>query len=166
MKWQIFVLMIFLIACAKPAVKQETAPEPIAKAEVVDIAMATKLGKPVKCVSEQADQRVTIHMKGSKMRMDTLPADAHGIYTEDTMYTWKGTEGMMMKMEEVKRLSQQAGQQLRPKTQEEIVAAQQNVKCETASFDESMFTPPSDVQFQDMSEMMKQAEAAMKATQK
>src|SRR5574342_455888 len=167
MKWQILVLMLFLIACAKPAVEQSTTEvvekeEVAVEAEAVDMATAMKLGKSVKCVSQQADQTATIYMKGSQMRMDTMPADAHGIYTSDKMYTWKGNQGMMMNMEDVKRMAEEAGHPARPKTQEEIIASQSNVKCESASVDESMFTPPADVKFQDMGEMLKQAEAAMK----
>jgi len=171
MKWQILVLLMFLAACAKPAMEQkveETAPEPMTTEDITDITMAMQLGKPVKCVSESEGQTATIYMKGSKMRMDTMPADAHGIYTEDTMYTWKDKQGMMMKMEDVKRMAAQTGQPVRPKTQEEIVAnaKQTNAKCESASVDESMFTPPADVQFQDLSDMIKQAEAAAKGMQK
>ncbi|MEM3153954.1 MAG: hypothetical protein QW165_00085 [Candidatus Woesearchaeota archaeon] len=166
MKWQILLLIMFLIACAKPAIEQ--VKEPVAKGEEIDMAIATKLGKPVKCVLDQKGQTVTIYMKGSKMRMDTMPADAHGIYTQDVMYTWKGDQGMMMRMDDVKRMSAQAGQEYRPKTQEEIVASaqQSNVKCEAAMIDESIFVPPSNIQFQDLSDMMKQAEAAVKGLQK
>lgn len=177
MKWQVIVLLVLLIACAKPAVEQKTeqttevvemeeVKEAPAESETVDIASAMKLGKSVKCVSSQEGQTATIYMKGSQMRMDTMPADAHGIYTPDTMYTWKDKQGMMMKMEDVKRMAAEAGHPARPKTQEEIIASQANVKCEPASVDESMFTPPSDVQFQDMGEMLKQAEAAMKGLPK
>ncbi len=181
MKWQIIVLLLLVIACAKPAVEhvtekepavalaeKEAAPEPMTKSEAVGIAAAMQMGKPVKCVSQMADQTATIYMKGSQMRMDTLPADAHGIYTADAMYTWKDGQGMMMKMEDVKRMSAAGGQPIRPKTQEEIVANAEssNTKCETTSIDESMFTPPADIKFQDMGEMLKQAEAAMKGLKK
>jgi hypothetical protein len=181
MKWQVIVLLVLLIACAKPATQEAAHSDaeehteevahveeskPMAETETIDIASAMKLGKSVKCVSSQEGQTATIYMKGSQMRMDTMPADAHGIYTADTMYTWKDKQGMMMKMEDVKRMAEEAGHPARPKTQEEIIASQANVKCESASVDESMFTPPSDVQFQDMGEMLKQAEAAMKGLPK
>ena len=182
MKWEIIMLMLLLVACAKPAVpasetgtpapetpqaEQVAAAEPAAPAtDMMGISAAIKLGQPIKCTSTQADQTATIYMKGGKMRMDTSPADAHGIYTSDTMYTWKGTQGMMIKMEDAKKMAADASK-IRPKTQDEMIAnaEQSNAKCEPASVDESMFTPPSDVQFQDMAEVLKQAEAAMKAAQ-
>ncbi|VVB80869.1 Uncharacterised protein [uncultured archaeon] len=162
MKWELIVLLIFLVACAKPAV------QPASKSDMLDITKAVQLGKPIKCVSEQSGQTVTIYMKGSQMRMDTLPADAHGIYTEDAMYTWQGRQGTIMKMEDVKRMSAEAGQQYKPKTQEEVIenAKKVNSKCEPAEVAEAMFVPPSDVQFQDVGEMIKQIEGMTKTLQK
>ncbi|MBW2969717.1 hypothetical protein KY319_01200, partial [Candidatus Woesearchaeota archaeon] len=70
MKWYFVVLMVFLVSCSKPIAQPEI------ESDVLDISRAVQLGKPVKCVSEQAGQTTTIYMKGSKMRMDTVPADA------------------------------------------------------------------------------------------
>ncbi len=183
MKWEIIMLMLLLVACAKPAVPASETGTPVPEApqaeqvatvtapaapatDIMGISAAVKLGQPIKCVSEQAGQTATIYMKGSRMRMDTSPADAHGIYTADTMYTWKGTQGMMIKMEDVKKLAETSNQ-IRPKTQDEIVAnaEKSNAKCEPATVDESMFTPPADIQFQDMAAVLKQAEAALQAQQ-
>ena len=179
MKWQILVLMIFLVACAKPAVEQaeiketaavaekEAAPDADSKLEAVDIAAAMQIGKPVKCVFEQEGQTATIYMKGSQMRMDTMPADAHGIYTQDVMYSWSGKQGMMVKMEDMKRLSGEQSPYKQPSKEDVVASAQKyDTKCETAIVDESMFTPPADIQFQDLSDMMKQAETAMKGLKK
>jgi hypothetical protein len=172
MKWQLIILLIFLVACAKPVEQAETpeqieTPEevkqPVAKQDMM-IAEAVKLGQPIKCVSEQAGQTATIYMKGSKMRMDTSPSEAHGIYTEDTMYTWQGKQGTMMKLSDIKQMSAELGQQYQTKTQEEVVAnaEQSNARCEPADVPESMFVPPSDVEFQDLGEMMKQLESMTK----
>jgi len=180
MKWEIIMLMLLLVACAKPAVPASETGTPVPEApqaeqvataaapssDMIAISAAVKLGQPIKCVSEQAGQTATIYMKGSRMRMDTSPGDAHGIYTADTMYTWKGTQGMMIKMEDVKKMAETANQ-IRPKTQDEIVAnaEKSNAKCSPAAVDESMFTPPADIQFQDMAAILKQAEAALQAQQ-
>jgi hypothetical protein len=167
MKWELIVLLIFLVACAKPAVMDKTVQPSVDKAEM-DIAKAVQLGKPIKCVSVQAGQTATIYMKGSRMRMDTLPVDAHGIYTEDTMYTWQGKQGTIMKMEDVKQISADAGQQYKPKSQDEVIenAKKVNARCEPADVPESMFVPPSDVQFQDLGSMIKQIEGMTKDFQK
>jgi hypothetical protein len=169
MKWQILILMALLIACA-PAVDKTTeiaseknteVSEPAVKSEVTDMAALIATGKPVKCVYEQADQTITTYMKGSQMRMDSVPSDSHSINTADRIYTWSGKEGTVMKMEDIARLPENAGQ---PSSQEKTTttAEKPSPKCEATSIDESMFTPPADVTFQDMSEMLKQAESAMK----
>lgn len=164
MKWEILILMMFLVACGSTAPVEERVvseqvivSEPAAASEMMGMSLAMKLGQPIKCTATQEGQTVTIYMKGSRMRMDTTPADAHGIYTEDTMYTWSGNQGMMMKMEDIKKMAGDA-QAYKPKTQEEVIsnAEQTNAQCSPASVDESMFSPPGDVQFQDLSELLKQ----------
>ncbi len=150
MKWLFTAVLILLVSCAQ--------------AGTMDIATAMKLGKPIKCVSSQADQTSTIYMKGSKMRMDTMPADAHGIYTEDMVYSWQGSQGMMMKMSDVKQMVADAGQQYKAPSQEEVVerAKATDARCEPVEADESMFMPPSDVQFEDVGKMMQGARGMQK----
>lgn len=152
------IAFLFVISCAKaPQIEEKT----------ISMSEAMQIGEPVKCVFEQEDQSVNIHMKGSKMRMDTLPADAHAIYTEDMMYTWVGNQGNMIKMSEMKKLAEQLGEQYAPKTQEDVVAAaeQKGIKCTAAQVASEMFSPPADVTFQDMTEVMRQMGERMK-TQK
>jgi hypothetical protein len=171
-KW-LSVLLMFLIACSQTAEVQTEQPSENVVAEVsdggvMDMAKAMSLGRPVKCVAEQSGQTVTIHMKGSQMRMDTMPADAHGIYTSDTMYTWQGSQGMMMKMEDVKKMASEQAQQFQPQTQEDVVenAKKYDARCESADVPESMFVPPVDVKFEDFGEMMRQIEQATRGLQK
>jgi len=169
MKW-LAVLFLILIACAQRPVEQKEIPasQELAKEEAVGLSDAAKLGKPIKCTSEHEGQATTIYMKGSQMRMDTMPADAHGIYTSDVMYTWKGSEGMMIKMDEMKKLAAEHGESFTPPSQEEIVAKaeQENAKCESFDVPESMFVPPDNVKFEDFGELMKQIEATTKNLQK
>lgn len=161
MKWYFVVLMVFLVSCSKPIAQPEI------ESDVLDISRAVQLGKPVKCVSEQAGQTTTIYMKGSKMRMDTVPADAHGIYTEDLMYTWQAKQGSVMKISEIKQMSAEA-EEYKPKSQQEIIDTAQkvNARCEPAEISESLFVPPADVEFQDLTEMLKQLEAMTESLQK
>ncbi len=166
MKW-LAILLLILIACAqKPAVVQQEIPEQ--KEEVVDFSSAAQLGKPIKCVSEHEGQTTTIYMKGSQMRMDTVPSDAHGIYTSDMMYTWRGNEGMVVKMEDMKKLASEQGEAFTPPSQEQVVAKaqQENAKCEPSDVPESMFMPPENIKFEDLGELMKQIEASTKKLQK
>ncbi len=159
MKWIVLVFLIFLVACApKPA------PQPAA----VDLSVAEKLGKPIKCVSEVGGQTSTIYMKGSQMRMDTMPADAHGIYTSDALYTWRGSEGMKIKVEDLKKLAAEQNENVSLPTQEQVIekAKKENSKCESADFAESLFVPPENVKFEDLGELMKQIDASAKKMQK
>ncbi len=161
MKWLTIIFLVFLIACApKPA------PQP--SPEAVDISVAESLGKPMKCVSEVEGQTSTIYMKGSQMRMDTMPADAHGIYTSDALYTWRGSEGMTIKIDDLKKLAAEQGEKVSLPSQEQIIekAKKENAKCESADVPESMFVPPENVKFEDLGEMMKQIEASAKGMQK
>ena len=174
MKWLTIIFLLLLIACAAPQpapapmAKTDTV-EPVAKAGALDIATAVKLGKPIKCVTEQQGQTSTMYMKGSMMRMDTMPADAHAIYTSDMMYTWNGKQGMMMKMEDIKNMAAEQAQAYKPKTPQEVVSnAEQNpnARCEAFEVPQDMFTPPSDVKFEDLAAMMNQIEGMTKDLKK
>ncbi len=148
MKFWIIVFLLLLIACAKPTGIES---------KMMDISTAVQLGKSIKCVSEQDDQTSTIYMKGSMMRIDTMPVNAHGIYTADAIYSWIGSQGTMMKMSDVRKLSEEAGKVYNPPTQQEVVAKaqQSNAKCEQFDVGDDMFAPPADVPFQDLGEAMR-----------
>jgi len=162
MKWFTIVLLVLLVACAPKPVPQPTAPESI------DISVAENLGKPMKCVSEVEGQTSTIYLKGSQMRMDTMPADAHGIYTSDALYTWRGSEGMTIKIDDLKKLAAEQGEKVSLPSQDQIIekAKKEKAKCESADVPESLFVPPANVKFEDLGEMMKQIDASAKGMQK
>ena len=169
MKWLILILVILAACTTQPQATETNEPNPqSAEAKAMDIATATQLGQPIKCTSMYEGQTSTIYMKGSKMRIDTMPVDAHGIYTEDTMYTWQGNQGMIMKVSEVKQMAKSQGTEYQAQTQDDVVqkAQQSNAKCEPASIPESMFTPPSEVQFQDLGKMMMELENTAKDLQR
>lgn len=111
---------------------------------------------PTRCITQVEGQTSTLYTEGSKMRMDTMPSDAHAIYTEDMMYAWSGKQGSMMKLSDLKKLSDMAGQKVRYK--EEVIAESElaGTSCERVSIPAGTFTPPVDVQFFDIGEMLKQ----------
>jgi len=137
----------------------EVAEKPV-DSEMLNLAKALEMGKSVKCTTTFEGQTSTTYWKNDNMRMDTETADAHGIYTKDVMYTWSGKQGVMMKLADIEKMAQnaQAQTQPAPKTKEEIVQENVNVQCEPFSVPDSMFVPPSDVEFQDMSKIFKQLE--------
>lgn len=131
-----------------------------AESSMLDLAKALEMGQSVKCTTTFEGQTSTTYWKNERMRMDTPSVDAHGIYTEDVMYTWTGKQGVMMKLEDIKQMANNAQSQTQPapKTKEEIMNENVDVQCEPFNVPDSMFTPPSDVEFQDMSEIFKQLE--------
>lgn len=168
------IFMLMLTACGSeqapqtnpttdPTVQELTENDvPAEEPKMIDISTAMQLAQPMKCTSTYEGQTSTIYMKGNKMRIDTMPVDAHGIYTEDTMYTWQGNQGMMMKISEVKKMAESMGQQYQAETQEDVVkkAHNANAQCESYDAPESTFTPPTEVQFQDFGQMMTELENA------
>lgn len=146
MKW-FAIFLIFLIACVQSG--------------TMDFSEAAKLGKPMKCVTRYEGQTSTMYMKGSQMRIDSEPSGAHGIYTSDAIYTWRGSEGITVKMELMKKIAAEQGHDFTPPTQDQLVARaqQENAQCELADVPESMLAPPADVKFEDLGEMMKRLES-------
>ncbi|MBI4146370.1 hypothetical protein HY489_03465 [Candidatus Woesearchaeota archaeon] len=158
MKKLMVLLSLLLIACGQTA-EQATAPGTSEPKTIgsgkLDIMSAMQQGTPVRCTMEQDGQTVTMYMKGSMMRMDTLPADAHALYTEKKAYMWSGNQGSMIDMDEIKRMSKGQTQQM---SQEDIVAdaQQKGVSCAQVAVPPGTFDPPADVQFQDLTAALKQ----------
>lgn len=143
-------------------VEETAAPETTTEVsnEMLNLAKALETGQSVKCTTSFEGQTSVTYWKNDNMRMDTETADAHGIYTKEVMYTWSGKDGVMMKLEDIERMAQNAQGQTQPapRTKEDIVQENVDVQCEPFSAPDSMFVPPSDVNFQDMSEVFKQLE--------
>ncbi len=172
------VLSVFLVACESQQaqetvqdqqveeVVEETAEAPAqettaeVKNEMLNLAKALEMDQSVKCTTTVEGQTSVTYWKNDNMRMDTETADAHGIYTKDVMYTWTGKQGVMMNLADIEKMAQnaQAQTQPAPKTREEIVQENVDIQCEPFDAPDSMFVPPSDVEFQDMSEIFKQLE--------
>ena len=169
-----FVMLMFLVSCGgKEAVQSEVqsesvpavsegAPVPVEKKvvevpkdESSDLASWIASKVPVKCVSEKDGVTATVYFVGQKVRMDTMPVDAHAIYDDERMWAWSGKVGTTMSMNDIKKLAQMSGQKLESK--DDIVQKYQDpgINCERASVPDNAFTPPSDVKFQDMSELLK-----------
>ncbi len=165
------VALLLLVACASqaPEITEENkvmegseVQEPeVAGGSMMDIATAMQ-GSGAKCVTSVEGQTSTMYMKGGMMRMDTMPANAHGIYTEDIMYSWSGKQGMMMKRADLEAMAAEATANV-PEYKSSSDIAQENPDVECTPFDvvEDMFNPPNDVEFQDFGAMMAQLKAQM-----
>lgn len=170
------VALLLLVACASqetPEMMEEskvmegaTAEEPAAPVETSSAEMtvmaAMQNGGSAKCVVEKDGTTVTMYMKNMMARSDMMPMDAHGIYTDDTIYTWTGNQGFMMKKADIEKLAAQAQEgQKQYQSTEDIAQDYPDMRCSAYNVPDSMFTPPPGVEFQDMAEMMKQMQAQM-----
>lgn len=173
------VLLLFLLSCAPqaPVVEgdgspsvDETAREAVDKtvpevqdAPGIDLTEAFMKGTPIKCTTKVGEQTSTLYIKEEKIRMDTMPADAHGIYTKEMMYTWTRDKGAMMNLAEVEQIAGRMGDEYEPQRPADVVAKaeQSNAECEPATVSDELFSPPADVQFQDMTEILRQLEGVV-----
>ena len=181
MKKLFIVLCLFLFACAESQPAAETSeaassesqassePAPVQqeknapveeKTGVFDLAGALTKGLPIKCVSTKEGMTATLYFKDKNVRMDTSPVDAHGIYTQEWMYSWSGNVGSKMRLEDVAKLGAQVPQ---TKSHDELVSEAQNpdMDCESVSISDDMFVPPSDVNFQDLGALLSEVGMAI-----
>lgn len=140
-----------------------------------------KMGSAVKCTGSYSDDNgttnITVYASGNKSYSEmTVNNDdqgtfmMHGIFDGDWMYSW-GDYGMAtkMKVSDIQDLSQNGPANV--PTQEDYQGNQTegpqafeenyDYSCTPWVVDNSKFTPPSDVEFTDMSQMMKDLNNAM-----
>lgn len=148
-----------VIVAPVEAPEVQVQPEPVAE-EKQDLVMAVEEGVSMKCVSATGGQTSTLQMKDGKLRVDTVPADAHAIYTKTMVYTWKGLKGTVMNLGEMRQIAENMGQEYEPESQEQVVAKAEaaDARCERVAVSDDVFVPPVDVEFQDLTEVMRQLE--------
>lgn len=155
----IVVVLAFVLACGQvPGVEdsegvQSPASEPSAVDLGIDIVDAMESGDEFVCTFTHEGQTSSFFMKDGLLRMDTAPADAHAIYTEDSLYMWVAKQGTKVDRKSVGSLGE-------VKSQKDIVAEASNhlTVCKQVPVDDVLFTPPEDVVFQDLTEVIRQAE--------
>ena len=129
---------------------------------VTDMAKAFVLNVPYKCEYSMEDMTSVSYIKGETRikTMTTTPmGSAESIIRDDMLYSWDPNtkKGIKMKMEKEDMPLQEM-----PKVSSEYIKEQaQNVKCNPAKFGDEMFDVPTDVEFQDMTELLKQLQEQM-----
>lgn len=149
--------------------------------EAAEFANAIESGKPTVCTMAKGDDKMEYQIKGKMMRMQTTTTmkDESGVskttighIINDTkyLYIWDDTTKQGSKMavpteEESKEMANkakdyQANIQSAPKFDnqadyESLKNEGYTVNCQSGSVDDSVFTPPTNVQFIDPSAMMK-----------
>jgi hypothetical protein len=127
---------------------------------ITDLAAAITSGAALKCTYTYQDIVTESWVKGKKFSSTstvsgmTVNAVSDGVW----MYSWNDGEktGVKFNLEEMKKLSAgNAGAQKSP-DMAEISKSATNVQCSPDVITDSKFIPPSDIQFQDMGETLKQ----------
>jgi len=153
----------------------QTAQE--SQSEWQKIGKAMEEGKSVKCemVNTQNQQTSQYYMKGEKVRVDSLDQnnpEASGSFLTDSefIYTWNDTkkEGVKFGVVEANQEQQEIEAPEPSKapdfSQESAWDEYKNlgytVTCTTQTVDESMFTPPADIKFNDMSAFMQNTQGS------
>jgi len=131
-----------------------------------------KKGKGVECVVSSLEGNITVKTKDNKVRVDGIPyafgvaAGAEAVNNGasltdgDWTYFWSGKEGMKMNNKEMEELSADLEQKKNAEDNqwENMVGNWEkddfNYDCSEKTMSDDIFTPPSDVEFTDLTEMM------------
>lgn len=141
---------------AAPVETQVEAPKEAAPVSGMPADFDGMMLSGAKCVSSKEGQTATLYFKDGKMRMDTMPVDAHAIYDSDMMYAWSGTTGTKMSRKDMEQMAKEAGQQVKSQEQVKSEMKDPGVHCEAASVSGDMFVPPAGIEFMDLAQMMQQ----------
>ncbi len=121
-------------------------------------------GKNVNCTINYPGtqgQDGTVYVSGNKMRgdfsmvVDEKTTDSHMINDGTFVYTWSSmsSQGTKMKVEAVEEAAEKAGTEQK---QNVDLDAEVDYKCTPWSVETAMFVPPTNIEFIDFSETMKQ----------
>lgn len=123
----------------------------------------------LKCTYEIDDTKVTTYIKGkNKIRttVETKEGEVNeSIFANNKIYSWdqKRKEGIVMSVDLIKNQQNKTTKVEDPEKQIDEME-KLRARCEKVSFSENIFTPPTDVRFQDfdkLQEMMKQGNFQM-----
>ena len=141
MKWY-FLFLIVLIGCTGRASLMQPS---VSFGDVVDTAGS---GGPVFCSTDVGDQTSTIYLMGDLFRLDTMPANAHVIYSGDKMYSWNHQFASVVSLSGLAKSGRPASR----KSAQEIVldSHKTNSVCDVGKFGNEMFVPPTNITFTDV----------------
>lgn len=106
-------------------------------------------------------RKTTSYIKGGRVRADivgTSTTDSGSvIVTESSMHFWNGAKGMTLRFTEEQRAKMMEGTDPQTSQGQAALADLEKYKesCKTTVVSDSLFTPPTTVTFQDLSELMK-----------
>ncbi|HLC85927.1 MAG TPA: hypothetical protein VJG30_01415 [Candidatus Nanoarchaeia archaeon] len=154
----LFVLSILILAaCSKPGTEGTSSESGDSFAG--SLANALKLGKSMKCTAtDQQGNKLEFYVKGEKFRSEgtTQGTKAYTVMDQSKcMWTWQegNNQGIKLCVPEEKETQPTSS----PQAAQGQVKTDVNVDCKATSVSDSMFVPPSNVQFTDLQETLNQA---------
>lgn len=119
--------------------------------------------------TDETGRKTTSYIKNGAVRADieAQKAEESGsvIVKDKKMYFWNKTSAFMMDLSatEVTGTPQNGGSNQGQNQENDLMAGLEKYKesCKPAVVSDALFTPPSDIKFQDFSQMMKDAQKAM-----
>ncbi len=127
-----------------------------AKFKTINAAMA--VGVPYKCTYSDKDFDSEIVIKGEKFKSETEMKEGttYTISDGEKIYIWSNqqNDGIVYDLDEMKKMGETktyAGAEQGPTD----IEREYDIDCYTTTAPNSMFVPPSDINFQDMSQLLK-----------
>jgi len=130
--------------------------------KITDLTAAMTAGMAMKCTYAYKNIQSEGWIKGQKYYFKTtMPQGVGYVISDGTwMYTWQEgqTQGVKFNIAQMKTLSE--GKEQGYQDMKQVSADATNVQCTPDAAGDSKFTPPSNIQFQDMGELLKQMQNA------
>lgn len=154
---------ILLAGCTKATTNNPTTQtQKDAMSESQEFVKALESGKPTQCQISKDGESLTYFIKGKIMRMDSQNqmGVSHMLSTGDYLYTWEdktkaGTKMAIDKESPSPESTESKNESFDSEQDYNYYKAQGfTVKCEPGKFDDTVFTPPSDIKFMDPSLLM------------
>jgi len=147
-------------APAPAEVEEETAPAEEEKGFTGKLKDALTLGQSMKCTWKQdEDNFATSYIKDSKIRTEVTQAGTkmHSIMADDCNYSWEEgkTQGLKICFEPEEE--EEEAEEVAPE-EATVETPDYEYNCSPAVVSDSMFNPPTSINFMDMSQMMQVGE--------
>ena len=157
----LILTLAFLTACSAP--QPGAAPATGDGIDISDISEAFTANAPVKCTINIEGNDADLWLKGETYRIEASSNNqkAVSIFDGHVMYTWEETsrQGFMIDLDRMKELAEELGEEP-PETggytREDLEALGSDVKCSRTTLPAGIFEKPSDIYFQDFTEMLEQ----------
>lgn len=155
--------ILILAACSKPETGTTGGDKALSSGDesfAGSLADAMKLGKSFKCITTSNEGTSEVYVKGNKVRTESTVSPIIAIMDENKcMWMWEKGQNQGTKLcapEGQGKQEQITTPQAQGQVRTDII-----IDCKATSVIDSMFAPPSNVQFTDLQEALDQAMASV-----